>query len=140
MPVSIIDEAGFKKSALIKKIAAYALSELGKNNAEVSVLITGNDGIQSLNKKFRRMDRPTDVLSFPMNDADMLGDVVMSKDKVISQSKEFNVSADEELARLFIHGILHLLGFDHVKGGTQAKKMKAKEEELLRGVRGKGWI
>lgn len=140
MPVSIIDEAGIKKSALIKNIAAYALSELGKNNAEVSVLLTDNDGIRALNKKFRRMDRPTDVLSFPMNDADMLGDVVISKDKVISQSKEFDVSADEELARLFIHGLLHLLGFDHVKGGTQAKKMKAMEEELMRGVKGMGWI
>lgn len=140
MPVSIIDEAGIKKSALIKKIAAYALSELGKNNAEVSVLITDNSGIQLLNKKFRKMDRPTDVLSFPMNDEDMLGDVVISKDKVISQSKGFNVTADEELARLFIHGLLHLLGFDHVKGGTQAKKMKAKEEELMQGVREKGLI
>ncbi len=140
MPVSIIDEAGIKKSALIKKIAAYALKELGKKDAEVSVLITGNNGIQALNKKFRRIDKPTDVLSFSMNDIDVLGDVVISKDKVISQSKEFNVSADEELARLFIHGLLHLLGLDHVKGGAQAKKMKAKEEELMQGVRGKGWI
>lgn len=140
MPVFIADEAGLKKSRLIRKIIGSALEDLGLSEREVSVLITGDDGMRALNKKFRRIDRPTDVLSFPMDGGAMLGDVAVSSEKAAAQAKEFGVRLEEEIARLLVHGLLHLIGYDHVKGGRQAAKMRAKESELLRALKGNGFI
>jgi probable rRNA maturation factor len=136
--VFIADEVGLKKSRLITKIINFALEELGLKGSEVSVLITGDEGMRALNKKFRRIDKPTDVLSFPMDESGMLGDIAVSVDKAVAQAVEFGVSFEEELARLLVHGFLHLIGYDHVKGGRQAAKMKAKEAVLLNGLKKKG--
>ncbi|MBI4950008.1 MAG: rRNA maturation RNase YbeY [Deltaproteobacteria bacterium] len=108
-----------------------ALRGLGYGDSELSVLITGNDEIRALNKQYRKIDKATDVLSFPMEDTEMLGDVVISYEKTVAQAKEFRVAVDEELGRLLVHGLLHLLGYDHVTGGRQAKEMRGKEEEVL---------
>lgn len=115
-----------------------ALKGLGYGDAEVSVVVTDNVGIRKLNRKYRKMDRATDVLSFPLNDPYMLGDIVISADKVSSQAEEFMVTEDEELGRLLVHGLLHLLGYDHVIGGRQAREMKEKEEELMGLLKRKG--
>lgn len=112
---------------------------MGFKDCEVSLLLTGDEGIRELNKKFRRKDKPTDVLSFPMNDDYLLGDIVVSLERARAQAKDFGVTYEEEVSRLLVHGLLHLLGYDHVKGGTQAKKMKAKEEELLGALREGGF-
>lgn len=104
---------------------------MGYGDAELSVLVTGNDEIRALNKQYRKIDKATDVLSFPMDDERMLGDIAISYEKTLSQAKEFRVTADEELGRLLVHGLLHLLGYDHVKGGRQAKEMREKEGKIL---------
>jgi len=104
---------------------------LGFDGRELSVLLTGNEEIRELNREYRGKDKPTDVLSFPMEDEHLLGDIVISTEKAASQAVEFGVTVDEEMARLLVHGLLHLAGYDHVKGGRQAKKMKEKEEELM---------
>jgi len=104
---------------------------LGCDNAELSVLVTGNERIRELNAAYRSIDRPTDVLSFPMDDAEMLGDVVISLEKAAVQAQSFGVTLEEETGRLLAHGVLHLLGYDHVRGGRQAAKMKRAEEFLL---------
>lgn len=104
---------------------------MGYGDCELSILITGNDGIRALNKEYRKIDKATDVLSFPMEDTEMLGDIVISYEKTLSQAKEFGVTVDEELGRLLVHGLLHLLGYDHVKGGRQAQLMRKKEGEVL---------
>jgi probable rRNA maturation factor len=101
----------------------------------VSILLTDDTGIKELNNLYRNIDRPTDVLSFPMKDPYMLGDIVISVERAREQAACYGVPFDEELARLIVHGTLHLLGYDHAKGGRQASKMKKKEEELLRGLR-----
>lgn len=119
-----------------KKTIEEALKMLSRTDCEVSVLLTGNEGIRELNRRYRGVDNPTDVLSFPQDDPVMLGDIVVSVEKVISQAIEYSVSTDEELKRLLVHGLLHLLGYDHVNGGRQAAKMKRKENELLNGLRG----
>ena len=85
---------------------------------------------KELNREYRGKDRPTDVLSFPMDDPVLLGDVVISIERAAEQAERYGFSEDEELARLLVHGTLHLLGFDHKNGGRQAAKMKRKEEEL----------
>jgi len=104
---------------------------LGFDDRELSVLLTDNATIRELNREYRGLDKPTDVLSFPMDDEYLLGDIVISTEKAASQADEFGVAFDEEMARLLVHGLLHLAGYDHVKGGRQARKMKEKEEELM---------
>lgn len=113
---------------------------MGFKGREVSVLITDDDRIQELNKTYRNKNKPTDVLSFPMDDEQLLGDIVISMDTAKAQAESFKVSLDEELSRLLVHGLLHLLGYDHVKGGHQAKKMRAKEDELMSGLKEKGFF
>ena len=133
MKVCVRDEASTGLSPVFRKIARHCLAELGLDDKEISVLLTDNAGIRDLNRRFRRIDKATDVLSFPMGDDVLIGDVAISVEKALEQAGEFRVTPDDELSRLFIHGLLHLLGYDHVKGGTQAKRMKAMEEKLLRG-------
>lgn len=112
-------------------MAETVLKGLGYSDCEVSVFLTGDSGIRELNRKYRNKDRPTDVLSFPMNDPYMLGDVVISVERAVAQAESFEVTVDEELGRLVTHGILHLVGYDHVNGGHQARKMRERETELM---------
>ncbi|AXH15413.1 rRNA maturation RNase YbeY [Malaciobacter mytili] len=100
-------------------------------NKEVELIITNNKEIQELNKEHRQKDKPTDVLSFPL-EFDMpsmpLGSIVISKDFVEEKAKEYNHSFHDEFALLYIHGLLHLLGYDHeIDNGEQRQK----EEELI---------
>ena len=99
---------------------------------DIELLVVKNDEIKELNKEHRNIDKATDVLSFPM-DFEMpnmpLGSIVISTDFVEEKSKEYGHSFNEELSLLFIHGILHLLGFDHeVDNGEH----RTKEEELIK--------
>jgi len=99
---------------------------------EVTVLFTDNDEIQELNEAFRKKNKPTDVLSFPMPDDDYLGDMVISVEKAESQSITFECSLQEELVRLLIHGFLHLNGLDHVGvPRNEAAKMRRIEKKLM---------
>lgn len=123
-----------------RETVAAAMSALGLQDPEVSILLTDDEGIRGLNKQYRDMDRPTDVLSFPLGDSYMLGDIVISLERVSAQAKDYRVTFDEELSRLLLHGLLHLLGYDHVTGGRQAKLMKDKEGELLDGLRESGLL
>ncbi len=127
-----------KRSA--KDTVKAAMSALDLRESEVSILLTDDDGIRGLNKKYRGIDRPTDVLSFSLDDSYMLGDIVVSLERVSVQAKDYCVSFDEELSRLLLHGLLHLLGYDHVTGGRQAKLMKNKEGELLDGLKESGLL
>ncbi len=138
--VLVLDETSKKARGKIKKIAESALKDLGLDGREVSLLLTDDRGIKELNRKFRNINKPTDVLSFPMEDPVLLGDIAISMETAERQAKVFNATLVEELGRLVIHGILHLLGYDHVKGGVQAKKMRSKEEELLSKLRAKDCI
>ncbi len=104
-------------------------------DAELSILLTDNPGIAELNKKHRDKDGPTDVLSFPMDDDEMIGDVVISVEMAREQAADYDATLDEELGRLVVHGVLHLFGHDHVNGGRQAAKMKRAEEGLMSSLR-----
>ena len=99
---------------------------------DIELILVKNDEIQNLNKEHRNIDKATDVLSFPL-EYDLpnmpLGSIVISVDFVEDKAKEFNHSFNDELTLLFIHGLLHLLGFDHeVDDGEH----RAKEEELIK--------
>ena len=90
--------------------------------------------------RFRGIDKPTDVLSFPMDDDVLLGDIAISMDRVREQASEAECSLERELARLCHHGLLHLLGYDHIHGGRQAARMKRREEELFAALEEKGLL
>ncbi len=100
---------------------------------EVELIITDNREIQEFNRTYRGIDKATDVLSFPLEAAPLmpLGTVVISRDKVEEKAHELGHSAEEELALLYLHGLLHLLGYDHEVDGGQ---MRRKEAEIIRSV------
>ena len=140
---------------IIRSVADAALNyEQCPYEAEVSVLLTGNDEIAVMNAEFREIDRPTDVLSFPMSDypvpADfsvfdsdeysdafnpetgelMLGDIVISMDKVYEQAQLYGHSPERELGFLMAHSILHLMGYDHMEE-EEREVMEARQRAIL---------
>ena len=124
------------EKSIIKEAARKALSCENKYQAEVSIALVNDDRIRGLNKKYRSVDEVTDVLAFAMSERDtlgcnLLGDVVISLPQALKQAKRFKVSFDEEIARLVIHGILHLLEYDD-RDAPQKKKMEEKQEAILR--------
>ena len=139
--VMVLDRPANRSArAKIKKMAEAVLKSLDLCDFEVSILLTDDGGIRDLNKRFRNINRPTDVLSFPMEDERLLGDIAVSLDTAGMQARDLRISLEEELGRLVVHGMLHLLGYDHVKGGYGARKMRAKEDELLKVLRSEGCL
>lgn len=95
--------------------------------------------IRELNRRYRNRDIPTDVLSFPLADEvcpDLLGDVVISVDTLRRQARQRKRSVADELLRLLIHGVLHLLGYDHEVSSAEARRMRKAEREMKAAVRG----
>ena len=108
-------------------------------NTYVSFLITTNDIIQNINSEYRGKDTPTDVISFAYNETenigpfDILGDIIISAEKVTEQAKEYGHSTEREFYYVLCHGMLHLLGYDHIDDEDK-KVMREKEEELLKEI------
>ena len=94
---------------------------------DVELIITNNDEIQTINKLHRNIDAPTDVLSFPYEDMPMspLGSIVISADFVMHKAKELGHSEAQECTLLYIHGLLHLLGFDHEVDNGEMREEEA---------------
>jgi len=110
-------------------------------NAVVSVLLVGDRRMRAINMAYRHMYRTTDVLSFSQlegplarHDSAELGDIVISPAQAKRQAGERGTSFDQELALLLVHGLLHLIGYDHEKNRYQAHKMREKETELLHAI------
>ncbi|MCI8590470.1 MAG: rRNA maturation RNase YbeY [Clostridiales bacterium] len=124
--------------ALIEKAIGETLAFEGfTKEGEVSVTLTDNDGIHVLNQQYRGIDRPTDVLSFPLfdeTDADyvMLGDIVLSLEKAREQAEEYGHSFEREAAFLCVHSVLHLLGYDHETGLEDEREMIEKQKEIMK--------
>jgi len=100
-------------------------------NKDIELILTTDEEIQKLNKQFRNKDKPTDVLSFPLEDAPNtpLGSIVISIDTAKKQAQKHSHSVEEEIKLLFIHGLLHLLGYDHeIDNG----EMREKEKEIIK--------
>ena len=118
-------------------------------DCEINILVTNDQGIHAINKASRNIDKPTDVLSFPMfqlepgnpprdwedyldmeTDLCPLGDMCISLERATAQAKEFGHSVKREVGYLTIHSMLHLLGYDHLDEGAQKKQMRAREEAI----------
>ena len=117
--------------------AKIVLSEMDLEEAELSLVICDDAFIHPLNRDYRAKDRPTDVLSFSQREGDfafmddlLLGDVIISLETTIRQAEERGHSTERELTILLVHGILHLLGYDHIED-DEAEVMEAKEKDIL---------
>jgi len=113
----------------LKKIAKKVLKGENKSEAEISIALVGEGRIMELNKKYRGKNRVTDVLAFGDNDG--LGEIVICLREVKKNARRFNSTFKKELVRVLIHGILHLLGYDHEKLEKEAEKMEEKENYYL---------
>lgn len=143
-------------TAIIRKCIDKSLELEGISAAcEINVLVTNDKGIQAINNASRQIDKPTDVLSFPMFNLTAgsppenweeyldpetglcpLGDMCISLERAVAQAKEFGHSARREVGYLTIHSVLHLLGYDHLDEGEQKAQMRAREEVIAAAIAG----
>ena len=124
---------------LVRKSILATLAFEGKEgHSEVSVTFTDNEGIRAINREYRQIDAPTDVLSFPqfeeVGGTRMLGDIVLSLEKCRAQAEEFGHSFEREAAFLTVHSTLHLLGYDHENGEEEEKDMRARQTAIVEGM------
>ena len=146
----------FTISSIIRKCIQETLNAEGiGTRCEINVLVTDDAGIQVINRESRQIDRPTDVLSFPMFQLEAgnppqdwteyedpatglvpLGDMCISLERAVAQAEEFGHSTRREVGYLTIHSMLHLLGYDHLDEGEQKEQMRSREEAIAAGIRG----
>ncbi|MBP1925450.1 putative rRNA maturation factor [Sedimentibacter acidaminivorans] len=125
--------------AVEKAINATIEFEQAEGNFEVSVSFVTNEEIKELNRIYRNVDSDTDVLSFPMDDEEdqegviMLGDVILSTQKIIEQAKNFGHSLEREMIYLTVHSMLHLLGYDHMME-DEKEEMRDREKEVMKSL------
>ena len=141
MSVEIIrrDESKKVSSRKLKKIAQKVLEIVERDQAELCVVLVANREIRKLNAKYRKKDYPTDVLSFPAGGelptgVQLVGDVVISVEKAKEQAKERRRTLNEEMVTLLIHGIVHLLGYDHERSAKDARIMGSLEKNIHRAL------
>lgn len=137
-------------AALIKKAASLALAAEGVDTpCIISVLLTDDAGIHEVNRDFRGVDRPTDVLSFPQNELEpgqfapedcerdldtgavLLGDMMISLPRCEAQGREFGHGFKREIMYLTVHSVLHLLGYDHLDEGPMKARMRQREKAIM---------
>lgn len=149
MPVEVVEEGGedaepspLAASAL--HLAQAILECVGHSGDELSVALVGDERMRELNRDWRGKDRTTDVLSFSQVEGEdmpeaspMLGDVVVSVDVLRRQAADGGWAVEEELARLLLHGVLHLIGYDHEDEGD-ARVMRAEEARVVRDLVARG--
>ena len=145
----------FISNIISKCIEATLDAEGIRVPCEINVLVTNDNGIHAINKASRNIDRPTDVLSFPMFQLEAgnppadwedyldpetglcpLGDMCISLERATAQAKEFGHSVKREVGYLTIHSMLHLLGYDHLDEGEQKKQMRTREEAIAATIPG----
>ncbi len=114
---------------LFQKLGQEAARLEGYNKGEISVAFLIDEEIKAINKKYKDTDRPTDVLSFPLGD-EILGDILISVERARAQAEEYGHSFKREMCYLFVHGVLHLFGYNH-KNSVDKKQMRQKEERVL---------
>lgn len=131
------DEKLDEELKIVHEVLVHGLNKLGIDEAIFNVIIVDNDYIHNLNRDYRNIDRETDVITFALfddktfnPDLRILGDVYISIDKAKSQSVEYGHSLLRELAFLAVHGMLHLLGYDHMKKEDEIVMFKLQEEIL----------
>ena len=144
MDVSVIDRENYLDGGRGKALAVLTERILRymdlPERSQVCLSFVSDEDMRELNRRYRKIDRTTDVLSFAQRDGGdvgILGDVVISYDTAVRNSQRFSVTVEGEIRRLVVHGILHLLGFDHAEK-RQRETMRGKESEILGFLDGEG--
>jgi rRNA maturation RNase YbeY len=117
-------------------LAQDVLDAAGVPKYELSLVLVADGRMRSLNRRYRRRDASTDVLAFPLRESGrsvsaLLGDVVISVPQAIRQARTAGRTVEEELATLLIHGVLHLVGYDHERSEREARRMQRKERQIM---------
>ncbi|MDQ2865090.1 MAG: rRNA maturation RNase YbeY [Candidatus Eremiobacteraeota bacterium] len=129
-------------SRALKRVMNALLAAVGEERSDISIALVNDAAIQAINRQFRSKDAPTDVLSFPMfddaaNDVQtgerLLGDIVISVDTARRQACEYDAPLQRELYRLLLHGLLHIMGHDHMKDEERVR-MEAEERRLAAAI------
>ena len=158
--INLVFEGNLLQKIIIKSIIRTCINETLKAEeitvpCEINVLVTNDEGIQTINKASRNIDKPTDVLSFPMFNLTAgappqdwgeyidpgtglcpLGDMCISLERAVAQAKEYGHSTKREVGYLTIHSMLHLLGYDHMDEGEQKRQMRGREEAIAARIPG----
>lgn len=158
--INLVFEGNLLQKIIIKSIIRTCINETLKAEGiavpcEINVLVTNDEGIQTINKASRNIDKPTDVLSFPMFNLTAgappqdwseyidpgtglcpLGDMCISLERAVAQAKEYGHSTKREVGYLTIHSMLHLLGYDHMDEGEQKRQMRGREEAIAARIPG----
>lgn len=134
----IIDNYGYNDYEYLNEVLDYAINKLDIKNSIFDIIFIDDEEMHKLNKEYRGIDRTTDVLSFALNDnkhidtiVNSLGDIFISIPKMKSQAEEYGHSEKRELSFLALHGLLHLLGFDHTLGKKEEEEMFGLQKEIL---------
>jgi probable rRNA maturation factor len=114
-----------------ESFADKAATAIGKNGSTATVAFVSDKAIRELNSQFRGVDKATDVLSFPADEAHNLGDIAISVDTAARQAKENGLTFDEEVAQLILHGLLHLSGYDHETDNGEMNRLELKIRRRL---------
>jgi rRNA maturation RNase YbeY len=143
MPVSVVHHCRSTdvSAARVRVDARHLLAVLGEARSDVTVSLVADPEIHRLNRAYRGKDRPTDVLAFAMRegpritgDEHVLGDVIISLETAARQARRRGVSVAAEVRTLLVHGLLHLLGYDHERSAAEARRMRSMERRLSRGM------
>ena len=134
----IIDNYGYSDYDYLNEVLDYAIKKLNIDNSIFDIIFIDDEEMHKLNKEYRGIDRTTDVLSFALNDnkhidaiVNSLGDIFISIPKMKSQAEEYGHSEKRELSFLALHGLLHLLGYDHTLGKKEEEEMFGLQKEIL---------
>lgn len=133
------EKVGYSVKMLVRRAVLATLGHEGfDKDTEVSVSFTDDKGIRAINRTYRNIDEPTDVLSFPMLDFDdmdntSIGDIVISLERAAEQAEEFGHSFEREVAFLTVHSTLHLLGYDHMNEFDE-KDMRERQREIMKAM------
>jgi len=112
--------------------AEKALDAIGNSGSSATIAFVSDRNIRKLNQQFRGINKPTDVLSFPADEPDNLGDVAISVETAAKQAKENGLQFDDEIAQLILHGLLHLSGFDHETDNGEMNRIELKLRRKLK--------
>ena len=133
----IIDNYGYENYEYLRDVIEYVLKKFNEENSILNVIFINDEIMHEMNKNYRGIDRTTDVLSFALNDnkrieteINVLGDIYISIDKMKSQALDYEHSEKRELSFLCVHGILHLLGYDHINKSDEEVMFKLQKEIL----------
>jgi len=111
--------------------AEKALDAIGNSGSSATIAFVSDRSIRKLNQQFRGVDKATDVLSFPADEPDNLGDVAISVDTAAKQAKENSLQFDNEIAQLILHGLLHLSGYDHETDNGEMNRLELRLRKKL---------